>query len=101
MLPEAHFSPGLAWTTGLFPSAESSARAVALRVRAGQTALGGERVAGFYGWKVGGAGVLPAVFGWGLVFHGPPVYLHAVQARGFSLTAVSAAVTVHFLLGAL
>ena len=43
-----------------------------------------------------------AFFGWGLGFYGPPVYLHAVrEARGFSLGVVSAAVTVHFLAGAL
>lgn len=58
-------------------------------------------MAGFYGWKVVGAAFVLAFFGWGLGFYGPPVYLHAVQARGLSLTAVSAAVTVHFLLGAL
>ena len=55
----------------------------------------------FFGWRaVAGAFVL-AVFGWGLGFYGPPVYLHAVQeARGWSVVLVSAAVTVHFLVGA-
>ena len=58
-------------------------------------------MAGFYGWKVVGAAFVLAFFGWGLGFYGPPVYLHAVrEARGFSLTVVSAAVTVHFLVGA-
>jgi MFS family permease len=56
----------------------------------------------FYGWRVAGAAFVLAVFGWGLGFYGPPIYLHAVrEARGFSLPVVSAAVTVHFLFGAL
>ena len=56
----------------------------------------------FFGpWVVRGAFVL-ALFGWGLGFYGPPVYLHAVIERtGWSLARVSAAVTVHFLFGAL
>ena len=59
-------------------------------------------MARFYGWRVVGAAFVLAFFGWGLGFYGPPVYLHAVrEARGFSLGVVSAAVTVHFLAGAL
>jgi hypothetical protein len=55
----------------------------------------------FYGWRVVAAAGVLAVFGWGLGFYGPPVYLHAVrEARGWSLTLVSTAVTVHFLFGA-
>ena len=38
----------------------------------------------FYGWRVVGAAFVLAVFGWGLGFYGPPVYLHAVQ-RGARL----------------
>lgn len=42
-----------------------------------------------------------ALFGWGIGFYGPPVFLHAVMARtGWSLALVSAAVTLHFLCGA-
>jgi Major Facilitator Superfamily len=56
----------------------------------------------FYGWRVVTAAFVLAVFGWGLGFYGPPVYLHAVrETRGWSLTLVSTAVTVHFLFGAL
>ena len=56
---------------------------------------------GFYGWRVVAAAFVLAVFGWGLGFYGPPVYLHAVrEARGWSLAIVSAAVTAHFLIGA-
>jgi hypothetical protein len=55
-----------------------------------------------HGWRIVGAAFVLAFFGWGLGFYGPPVYLHAVrEARGFSLGVVSAAVTVHFLAGAL
>jgi MFS family permease len=56
----------------------------------------------FYGWRVVGAAFVLAVFGWGLGFYGPPIYLHAVQeARGWPLALVSTAVTVHFLVGAI
>ena len=59
-------------------------------------------MAGFYGWRVVGAAFVLAFFGWGLGFYGPPVYLQAVRdARGFSLPAVSLAVTLHFLAGAI
>ncbi len=56
----------------------------------------------FFGWKVVAAVFVLATFGWGLGFYGPPVYLHAVrEVRGWSLALVSAAVTVHFLFGAM
>jgi len=56
----------------------------------------------FYGWRVVAAAFVLAVFGWGLGFYGPPIYLQAVRdGTGWSLPLVSAAVTVHFLFGAL
>jgi MFS family permease len=56
----------------------------------------------FYGWRVVAATFVLAVFGLGMGFHGPAVYLHAVQARtGWPLTLISTAVTVHFLTGAI
>jgi hypothetical protein len=56
----------------------------------------------FYGWRVVAAAFAVAVFGWGLGFYGPPVYLHAVQeARGWPLMQISTAVTLHFLIGAI
>jgi len=56
----------------------------------------------FYGWRVVAAVFVLATFGWGVGFYGPPVYLHAVrEARGWSLTVVSAAVSAHFLFGAI
>jgi hypothetical protein len=59
-------------------------------------------LAKFYGWRIVGAAFVLAFFGWGLGFYGPPVYLHAVrEARGFSLSVVSSAVTLHYLAGAI
>lgn len=54
----------------------------------------------FYGWTVVAAAFVVAVFGWGVGFYGPPVYLEAVhQARGWPIALVSGAVTLHFLAG--
>lgn len=56
----------------------------------------------FFGWRVAWAAFVVAVFGWGVGFYGPPVFLHAIrEARGWPVSLVSAAVTCHFLLGAL
>lgn len=55
----------------------------------------------YYGWRVAWAAFVLAIFGWGVGFYGPPVYLHAIrEARGWPLAVVSAAVTSHFLIGA-
>lgn len=55
----------------------------------------------FYGWRVVGAAFILAVFGLGIGFHGPAIYLHAVHERtGWPLALISTAVTVHFLVGA-
>jgi len=56
----------------------------------------------FHGWRVVAAAFIVAVFGWGFGFYGPPIYLHAVhEARGWTVALVSAAVTTHFICGAL
>ena len=56
---------------------------------------------GFRGWRVTWAAFIVAAFGWGVGFYGPPVFLFAVQdSRGWSVALVSAAVTCHFLGGA-
>ena len=56
----------------------------------------------FFGWKVVSAAFVVAAFGWGMGFYGCSIYLYAVQtARGWSVGLVSAAVTAHYLLGAL
>lgn len=60
------------------------------------------RAPGFYGQRVVAAAFVLAVCGWGLGFYGPPIYLEAVRtARGWPLAVISAAVTTHFLAGAL
>jgi MFS transporter len=60
------------------------------------------RSGAFYGWRVVGAAFVLAVFGWGMGFFGPPVFLRdIVEARGWPLSLVSTAVTVHFLAGAI
>ncbi len=56
----------------------------------------------FFGWKVLYATFVLAVFGWGVGFYGPPVFLHAVAQRtGWGVALVSGAVTLHFLCGTL
>ncbi|MCR0984605.1 MFS transporter [Roseomonas populi] len=56
----------------------------------------------FFGWRVVWAAFAVAVFAWGLGFYGPPILLQAIhEARGWPLSTVSAAVTTHFLAGAL
>lgn len=55
----------------------------------------------FFGWQVVWAAFAVAVFGWGASFYGPPIFLHAIhEARGWPISLISAAVTCHFLLGA-
>lgn len=55
----------------------------------------------FFGRRVVAAAFVLAVFGWGLGFYAPPIYLQSVrEARDWSLVLVSSAVTLHFLVGA-
>jgi MFS transporter len=55
----------------------------------------------FYGWRVVAGAFVLAVFGWGMGFYGPPVWLGVVHAtRGWPIALISAAVTLHFLTGA-
>lgn len=54
----------------------------------------------FFGWKVTGGAFVLAVFGWGLGFYGLPVFLGVLhETRGWSLGLISAAITVHYLVG--
>lgn len=56
----------------------------------------------FYGWRVVQAAFVLAVFGWGLGFYGPPIFLSVIrETRGWPLVLISLAVSVHFLVGAL
>lgn len=55
----------------------------------------------FFGWRVMWAAFVVAVFGWGVGFYGPPVFLHTLATtRGWSISLVSMAVTTHYLIGA-
>src|SRR5262245_1108748 len=92
---------GLQTSAGRRQNVVASANGLAALMAEGtMTAL--TRSEAFYGWRVVVAAFVLAVFGWGLGFYGPPVYLHAVrEARGWSLALVSTAVTVHFLFGVL
>ncbi len=55
----------------------------------------------YFGWKVVGAAFVIAVFGWGIGFYGPAVFLHTLHAeRGWSIAIGSAAITVHFMFSA-
>ena len=59
------------------------------------------RTAVFYGWRIVSGAFALAVFGWGMGFYGPPVFLSILsQTRSWPLALISTAVTVHFLVGA-
>jgi Major Facilitator Superfamily len=56
----------------------------------------------FYGTTVVRAAFVLALFGWGIGFYSPSIFLHAVTARtGWTVPMVSAAATFHFMFGAL
>jgi MFS family permease len=56
---------------------------------------------GFFGWRVVWAAFTVAVFGWGVGFYGPSVFLQVLhKARGWPISLISGAITCHFLLSA-
>jgi MFS transporter len=56
----------------------------------------------FFGWRVVAAAFVLAMFGWGMGFYGPPVFLSVVSAStGWPVALVSTAVTAQFLIGAI
>ena len=56
----------------------------------------------FFGWHVAGAAFTVAVFAYGIGFYGPPIFLETLHlSRGWPVSLISAAITTHFLLGAL
>jgi MFS family permease len=68
---------------------------------AGAPMIADARQTAFYGWRVVGAAFVLAVFGWGVGFFGPPVFLSVIRdTRGWPLALVSTAVSLHFLVGA-
>lgn len=55
----------------------------------------------FAGWTVTWVAFTVAVFGWGIGFYGPGVFLQTLhQTKGWSIGTISAAITAHFLIGA-
>src|ERR1700724_3876485 len=55
----------------------------------------------YHGWLVVGAAFIVALFGWGIGFYGPGIYLVALQQRhGWSTAEISSAITAYYLLGA-
>ncbi|HVJ56043.1 MAG TPA: MFS transporter [Aliidongia sp.] len=55
----------------------------------------------FFGWRVVWAAFLVAIFVWGAGFYGPPIFLETLRrTRGWPVSTISAAITLHFLLGA-
>ena len=53
------------------------------------------------GWRVVWVAFVVAVFGWGVGFYGPAVYLPVLhQTRGWSISTISAAITAHYLVSA-
>lgn len=59
-----------------------------------------KRTERFYGWRVVHAAFVLGVFGWGIGFFGPPIFLSVIhESRGWSLAMISAAVSLHFLAG--
>ena len=55
----------------------------------------------FFGWRVMWAALLLAVFGWGVGFYGPPVFLYSLEkTHGWSIDLIASAVTVHYVFGA-
>jgi MFS family permease len=55
----------------------------------------------YHGWFVVAAAFLVALFGWGLGFYGPGIYLVALsQIHGWSAADISSAITAYYVLGA-
>lgn len=53
------------------------------------------------GWRVVWVAFIVAVFGWGVGFYGPAVYLLTLhQSHGWSISTISAAITAHYLVSA-
>ena len=55
----------------------------------------------FFGWRVVWAAFVVAVFGWGVGFYGPSVFLQVLhKERGWPVSLISGAITCQFLLSA-
>jgi hypothetical protein len=84
-------------------SSDASVTTVACAAAAAHNAgMHGQQPTAFFGWRVVAAAFVLATFGWGIGFYGPPVFLREVgETRGWPLSLISAAVTLHFLIGAI
>lgn len=66
-----------------------------------QTATARRSTRVYHGWTVVAAATAVALFGWGLGFYGPGVYLVALQERhGWTTAELSSAVTLYYLFAA-
>jgi MFS family permease len=55
----------------------------------------------YHGWSVVWVAFTVAVFAWGIGFYGPGVFLQTLHVtKGWPIAAISAAITAHFLIGA-
>jgi hypothetical protein len=55
----------------------------------------------FFGWRVVAAAFSVASFTFGIGYYGPPVFLNALhQERGWPVSVISVAITLHFLVSA-
>src|SRR5262249_11160166 len=68
---------------------------------AGMTTITATASGTFYGWRIVGGAFVLALFGWGIGFYGPPVFLSVLhERRGWPLALIASAITAHFLAGA-
>ena len=66
-----------------------------------QTATARRSTRVYHGWTIVAAATVVALFGWGLGFYGPGVYLVALQERhGWTTAELSSAVTLYYLFAA-
>jgi MFS family permease len=69
------------------------------RLQTGETSPSATRP--YHGWLIVAAAFLVALFGWGLGFYGPGIYLVALRERfGWSAADIASAITVYYLLSA-
>ena len=61
-----------------------------------------ERRRDFFGWRVVSAAFIVAMFGRGVGFYGPSVFVNALhESRGWPVSLISGAITGHFILSAI
>jgi len=80
----------------------SPGEAIKFRTMEHPAAIRTSRASGLYhGWLVVAAAFLIALFGFGLGFYGPGIYLVALKARhGWSIAELSSVITTYYVLGA-